>query len=194
MKPSSILIRWRVVGLIAVCAAVAHAQTAPPIKAGLWQVTSERMVDGQKVQAPDMSQQMANMPPEARKQMEAMMKQRGIDMSAGGGTMKICMTREHLDEGRWRSDEGGCKTDFTTRTATLWKWRSVCTQPPSESVGEASITSPERYTVKVSTTTERKGEPRSSQMTMNAKWLGADCGDVKPMAPPPKAGSKPAKP
>jgi hypothetical protein len=185
------LVRWRVVGLIAACAAVAHAQTAPPIKPGLWQVTTERLVDGQKMQMPDMAAQMQNMPPEARKQMEAMMKQRGVDMSGGAGNMKICMTREQLDEGRWRSDEGRCKTDFLTRTATQWKWRSVCTQPPSESEGEANIASPERYTVKVTTTSQRKGEPRSTQMTMNAKWLGADCGDVKPMAPPPKAGAKP---
>ncbi|MBL0729371.1 DUF3617 domain-containing protein [Piscinibacter sp. HJYY11] len=192
MKSSS-LIRWRVVGLIAACAAVAHAQTAPPLKPGLWQVTSERLVDGQKVQMPDMSAQMANMPPEARKQMEAMMKQRGIDMSGGAGNTKICMTREQLDEGRWRSDEGSCKTDFTTRTSTLWKWRSVCTQPTSESEGEASIASPERYTVKINTTSNRKGEPRSMQMTMNAKWLGADCGDVKPLSPPPKT-NRPAKP
>jgi hypothetical protein len=185
------LVRWRVVGLIAACAAVAHAQTAPPIKPGLWQVATERLVDGQKMQMPDMAAQMQNMPPEARKQMEAMMKQRGVDMSGGAGNMKICMTREQLDEGRWRSDEGRCKTDFLSRTATQWKWRSVCTQPPSESEGEANIASPERYTVKVTTTSQRKGEPRSMQMTMNARWLGADCGDVKPMAPPPKAGAKP---
>lgn len=186
------LIRWRVLGLVAACAAVAHAQTAPPIKPGLWQVQSERTLDGQK--APDMSQQMANMPPEARKQMEAMMKQRGMDISGGVNNMKMCMTREQLDEGRWRSDESNCKTDFITRTSSQWKWRSVCTQPPSESEGEANIASPERYTVKVSTVSKRKGEPHTSQMTMNAKWLGADCGDVKPFAPPPKQPAKPAKP
>jgi hypothetical protein len=186
------LIRWRVLGLVAACAAVAHAQTAPPIKPGLWQVTSERTLDGQK--APDMSQQMATMPPEARKQMEAMMKQRGMDISGGTNNLKICQTREQLDEGRWRNEESGCKTDFSSRTASLWKWRSVCTQPPSESEGEARIESPERYTVKVSTVSKRKGEAHTSQMTMNAKWLGADCGDVKPFAPPPKAAAKPAKP
>lgn len=190
MKTKS-LIRWRVLGLVAACAAVAHAQTAPPIKPGLWQVQSERTIDGQK--APDVSQQMANMPPEARKQMEAMMKQRGMDISGGVNNMKMCLTREQLDEGRWRSEEGRCKTDFITRTATQWKWRSVCTQPPSESEGEANIASPERYTVKVTTVSQRKGEPRNMQMTMNAKWLGADCGDVKPLAQPPRQG-KPAKP
>lgn len=192
MKSSSSFVRWRVVGVISACAAVAHAQPAPPIKPGLWQVNTERSMDGQK--APDLGEHLKNMPPEMRKRMEANMKQHGVDMSGGAGNMKICMTRESLDEGRWRSEEAGCKTDYSTRTSTLWKWRSVCTQPPSESEGEARIASPERYTVKVSSTATLQGQKRSSQMTMNAKWVGADCGDLKPVAPPPRTPGKPAKP
>lgn len=184
------LVRWRVVGLIAACAAVAHAQPAPPIKPGLWEVTSARSIDGQK--APDVTEHLKNMPPEMRKQMEATMKQQGVDMSGAAGTMKMCMTRESLDEGRWRSEEHGCKTDYSTRTATLWKWRSVCTQPPSESVGEARITSPERYTVKVSSKFSGQGPKGTHEMTMDAKWLGADCGGLKPVAPPPR-GAKPGQ-
>lgn len=187
---SSSFVRWRVVGLIAGCAAVAHAQTAPPIKPGLWQVSSERMVDGQK--APDLGEHMKNMPPEMRKRMEANMKQHGVDMSGGPGNMKMCMTRESMDEGRWRSEDSGCKTDFTSRTATSWKWHSTCTQPPSETDGEASFASAERYTVKANTTMTMQGQKRTSQMTMNAKWLGADCGDLKPIAPRQKASA--AKP
>lgn len=186
------LVRWRVVGLIAACAAVAHAQPAPPLKPGLWQVANERSIDGQK--APDLGEHMKSMPPEMRKRMEANMKQQGVDMSGGAGNMKICMTRESLDEGRWRSEDARCKTDFTTRTATTWKWRSVCSQPPSESEGEANIISPERYTVKVSSISTVQGQKRSGQMTMNAKWVSADCGDLKPVAPPPKATGKSAKP
>ncbi len=182
--------RWRVVGLIAACAAVAHAQTSPPIKPGLWQVKNVHMLDGQK--APDMSEHLKNMPPEARKRMEATLKQQGVDIGGGGG-MKVCMTRESLDSGRWRSEESGCKTEYSSRTATLWKWRSVCTQPPSESEGEARITSPERYTVKVSTRLERRGQKHTSDMSMDAQWLGADCGDVKPVSPGPR-GARPNKP
>lgn len=182
-------VRWRVIGLIAACAAVAHAQTAPPFKPGLWQISSEHLIDGQKM--PDMSAQWKNMPPEMRKQVEASMKQQGVDMSGGAGSQKMCLTRESLDEGRWRGSEGSCKTDYSSRTSSVWKWRSVCTQPPSESEGEARIESPERYTVKITTVaTSRKGQKQTSQMTANAKWLGAECGDLKPMSPRPK----PAKP
>ena len=50
--------------LLCSAALAAQAQTAPPIKPGLWQVQSEREINGQK--APDPMEQMKNLPPEAR--------------------------------------------------------------------------------------------------------------------------------
>lgn len=170
----------------------AHAQTAPPIKPGLWQINSDRQVDGQK--APDLGEHMKKMSPEVRKRMEANMKQHGVDMSGGPGSMKMCMTRESLDQGRWQGEEGRCKTDFTSRSASSWKWRSSCSQPPSQTEGEASFAGPEAYTVKSSTTMTLQGQTRVTQMVMSGKWLGADCGDLKPIAPPTKAVPKAAKP
>ncbi|MBX3621549.1 MAG: DUF3617 domain-containing protein [Rhizobacter sp.] len=192
MASSSKFVRWRVVGLIAACAMVAHAQTAPPIKPGLWQVTSTRLVDGQK--APELGEHLKNLPPEARKRMEANMKLHGVDMSGGPGSMKMCMTRESLDQGRWQGEQTNCKTDFTSRTGSTWKWRSSCTQPPSESEGEASFSGSESYTVKSTTRMTLQGQTRVTNMTMNAKWLGADCGDLKPLAPPSRAPAVKAKP
>lgn len=170
--------------LVAGAAGVAHAQTAPPIKPGLWQVQSEREVDGQKVQAPDMSEHMKNMPPEARRQMEAMMKSRGVDMSGGGG-MKICLSKDSLDQGRWRDERATCKTDFSSRSGSSWKWHTACREPVSETDGEATFAGSEHYTVKTTTTTTMQGQPRTTKMTLNSKWLGADCGDVKPVNPQP---------
>jgi Protein of unknown function (DUF3617) len=160
----------------------AQAQNAPPIKPGLWQVQSEREIDGQK--APDPMERMKNLPPEARKQMETMMKQRGVDMGQGG-TQKVCHTRESLDQGRWKGDgESRCKTDITHRSATSWKWHASCTQPDSEMDGETVFTNPENYTVKTLVTTARKGQARTMRMTVTAKWVGVDCGDLKPMQAP----------
>jgi hypothetical protein len=161
---------------------LAHAQTTPPIKPGLWQVQSERELNGQK--APDPMERMKNLPPEARKQMEAMMKKRGMDVSEGGG-QKVCHTRESLDQGRWKGDSERCKTDVTSRSASAWKWRSVCTQPEFEMDGEAQFANPENYTVKTLMSSQRDGKPQTMRMTVTARWIGADCGDLKPMQPPP---------
>ena len=132
-----------------------------------------------------MSERMKNMPPAARQQMEAMLKQRGVDTSGGGGA-RVCMTRETLDQGRWNETNPRCKTDFGTRSASAWKWRSVCTQPDSTSEGEAVFHSPESYTMTMTSTVQVKGQPRSSKHVAKMQWIGADCGDVKPLQPGPK--------
>ena len=165
--------------------AAAHAQTAPPIKPGLWQVQSQREVDGQKTQMPDMSEHLKNMPPEARRQMEAMMKQRGVDMSGGSmNDMKICLSRDSVDPSQWERTQGTCKTDYVTRSSSTWKWHTSCREPAAETDGEAHFTSADSYTVKTATTMTIQGQMRTTHMTLNSKWLGADCGDLKPVAPP----------
>lgn len=158
--------------------ALSTAAQTPPIKPGLWQVKSVHEVDGQK--APDMAEQFRNMPPEARKQVEAMMKARGVDMS-GGGDLKVCLDKASLDQGRWRNEQSGCKTDFSAQTSSRWAWKSVC--GPTSSEGETVFASPEAYTTKVNTLTTAGGKPQSSRMTMTSKWLSASCGDVQPVKP-----------
>lgn len=166
-------------------AGAAWAQTAPPIKPGLWEVHSERRVDGQK--APDPAQRMKDMPPEMRARLEAAMKARGLDASAAagpGGAMKICLSRESLEQGQWQGSQARCKTEFGARSASRWAWHSVCSEPASETDGEARFATPERYTVQTTTTMTLKGQTRSSQMTIDAKWLGSDCGGLKPVTAP----------
>lgn len=162
---------------------VAQAQTAPPIKPGLWQVHSQREVDGQRVQMPDMSERFKTMRPEARQQMEAMMKQRGVDM--GGGDVKICLTKDSLDPGQWQRQQGTCKTDYSSRSGSTWKWHTSCTEPAAETDGEATFTSADAYTVKTATTMTIQGQTRTTRMVLDSKWLGPDCGDVKPVNPRP---------
>lgn len=173
-----------IVGLVFCAQAVAQAQTAPPIKPGLWQVRSEREVDGQKVQMPNMSERFKNMPPEARKQMEAMMKERGVDMG-GGGDMRICLSKESVDPEQWQRQQGTCKTDYGSRSSSMWKWHTTCQEPASQTDGEARFTGPESYTVKTATTMTLQGETRTTRMTLDSKWLSPDCGDLKPVTPRP---------
>ena len=166
--------------------AVAQAQPAPPIKPGLWQVQSEHEVDGQKTKVPDLSEHLKNMPPEARRQMEAMMKQRGVDMSSGSmNDMKICISKDSVDPDQWQRNQGTCKTDYLSRSSSTWKWHTSCREPAAETDGEAHFTSSDSYTVKTATTMTIQGETRTSRMTLNSKWLSPDCGDVKPVTPRP---------
>lgn len=160
-----------------------QAAEAPPIKPGLWQVHSERAVDG--VKAPAMNTQIDKLPPEVRKQMEAMMKQKGVDVSGGGSDIKLCLNKESLDQNQWLGGKGGqqnCKTEVKTRDSARWTWHTSCGAPASETDGEAIFHSPESYTLKMATITSLQGEPKTLNMTTTSTWLGANCGDLKPIS------------
>lgn len=180
-------------------AASGQAAEAPPIKPGLWQVHSERAVDG--VKAPPMNAQLDRLPPEVRKQMESMMKQKGVDLSGGGGDIKLCLSKESLDQNQWLGGKGGqqnCQTDIKTRSSARWTWHTSCSEPKSETDGEAVFHSPESYTLKVATIAALQGESRTMNMTTTSTWLGASCGDLKPVSAktlnaPPAPAPKPAK-
>lgn len=170
--------------LAATATQLAWAQPAPPIKPGLWQMRMEQ--DGNPEMAAkmrEMEEQMKSMPPEQRKQIESMMKQRGVSVS-GPGEIKMCFTKEQLAQDGWQGQrQDNCKTD-TTRNGNTWKFHASCPAPnASETEGVATFTSPERYTMKSTTTSHVGGQPRTTKVSAVSTWLGADCGDIKPIMP-----------
>jgi hypothetical protein len=173
-------------GLLLLVAASGAAQTAPPtppIKPGLWLIHMTQEGEGMANMA-EMDAQMKKMPPEARKQVEAMMKQHGVDI-ASPGDLKICLNKDSLAQG-WQggAPNARCKTDYAVRSGNTWQFHQSCPDPhPSETDGEASFTSAEQYAVKTTTTTAMGGQMKTMKMTAVSKWLGADCGDIKPVQP-----------
>jgi hypothetical protein len=172
-------------------AGAASAQPAPPIKPGLWEIQTARDVDGK--QAPDMGDRLKNLPPAQRAQIEAMMKQRGVSLSSDGGSanVRLCLSADSLAQGGWqglgerseREASERCKSDVTSRSNTSWKWHAACTEPEVVSDGEATFASGgESYTVKLTNLVKSEaGVPRTTRLTLNAKRLGGDCGDLKPV-------------
>jgi hypothetical protein len=160
----------------------AQAQTAPPIKPGLWQIHSEREVNGQR--QPDASERMKSMSPEKRAQIEAMMKQHGV-VSGAAGMGQVCYTRETLARSPWADQQTACKTVFNSRSAASWKWHTSCPGSSYEADGEAIFSDHENYTVKSTSVSKIGDKVRNSQTTITAKWLGSDCGGLKPLDPKP---------
>jgi hypothetical protein len=168
---------------IAASVSAAQAQTPPPpIKPGLWQIHGEREVNGQK--QPDASDRLKNMSPEKRAQIEAMMKQHGMGGSLGMG--QVCYTRETLERSPWAGVQTDCKADFSTRSASSWKWHTSCPKSGYEADGEAVFANSENYTVTTTSVSKVDDKVRNTRMTMTGKWVSADCGDVKPFEPNPK--------
>jgi hypothetical protein len=172
-------------GVLAGAVLPAGAQSMKP---GLWEINN-KMSGGQMDQAmAEMQQQMAQMPPEQRKQMEAMMAQRGVKMMPGGPgggmAIRMCMTREMVERNEVPVQDG-CTTSRQQRTGNTLKIAFSCTNPPASGEGDFRF-SGDSYTSHMTIRTTVQGKQEAMVMDGSGKWLGADCGSVKPIAPPRK--------
>lgn len=174
----------------AVLAALASTAGAQTLKPGLWEVTHKMGGNAQlDQQMAEMQKQMANMPPDQRKMMEDMLAKQGMKPGSagpGGMSVKTCMTREMVEKNELPAQQGDCKTTHQSRSGNTMKFAVACTNPPSTGEGQVVFTSPEAYSMKMVVNTQAQGKPEKITMEGGGKWLGADCGNIKPMAPPAK--------
>lgn len=187
-RPTTVAATGLMWALALLSSTAARAETPPPIKPGLWEITQDsQQLNGQAM--PDVSSQMAqamkDMPPQMRKQMEAQMKSRGVQMGAGPGgktSVRTCLTKEMLDQNRWQKNEANCKSDIVSRSGSTWKWKVTC--PEASGDGTTTFSSNEAYSTQMHMTMMQEGRQQTMDMKHQAKWLGADCGTVKPVTPP----------
>jgi hypothetical protein len=176
------------------------------MKAGLWENkviwggdsaegTPAIQPDQVKLAMEEMKKQLANMPPEQRKQMEAMMAQSGmkvtddgvsfnnnqVEISPTGTNAKVCVTQAQIDRGELPDDVKGCESALKKISATQFKSTHICSGEYS-GTGESEVTfhSPKHYTGTGKMNQVMNGEKRTMAFTMEGKWLSSDCGDVKP--------------
>lgn len=179
--------------LIAPCmmALGANAQTSKP---GLWEVTSKVSGSPETDKAmADMQKQMAGMPPEQRKQMEAMMGKQGMSFSgpAGAMVMKSCVTKEMVEQSQLPvQTRGTCTSTTSEKTSTSMKFSYACTNPPSIGQGQFNFLNDRSFTSKMKLTTTVQGKQESTTVEGAGKWLGTDCGQVKPISIPSAAGAQ----
>ena len=169
----------------------AFSASAQNLKPGLWEITNKmQSASGEMEKAmADAQREMASMPPEQRKQMEAMMAKQGVKMGAGGpgGTStRVCMTKEMVERNEVPTQQGDCKTSKQQRSGNTIKMAWSCTNPPSSGEGHYTIVSPEAYTMKMTMRSAMQGKAETMNMDASGKWLASDCGNIKPMAPPTK--------
>jgi len=176
--------RILVAGLLGVSVSFAWSQSVKP---GLWEATHKTQMEGNSETAQKMAQaqqQIANLPPDQRKMVEDMMKSRGISMSGGssgtGITVKYCMTKEMAERRAVPTQRGDCKSTNTPIGPGKMKIAFSCTNPPSSGEGEITFASGEAYSMKMVVNTTVQGKPEKVSMEGSGRWLGADCGDIKP--------------
>ena len=97
--------------------ALAQLAQSQVTKAGLWEVSSNlggsAEIDTATAQ---MQQQMASMPPEQRKQMEAVMARQGVNMSSTPAVVssKMCLTKEMIERSQMPEQTQGDSTSTTS--------------------------------------------------------------------------------
>lgn len=172
----------------AAVAALSFPAAAQNLKPGLWEM-SNKMDNPQMNQAmAEMQKQLAAMPPEQRKQMEAMMAKQGVKMGgAAGGAMtaQVCMTKEMAERGDVPM-QANCKITRQSRSGNTTHMAYACSNPPSSGEGSFTYHGPEAYSSKMVVKTTVQGKAETMTMEGSGKWLKADCGNLQPMMQPKK--------
>jgi hypothetical protein len=164
----------------------AFAQSSS-LKPGLWEIKPiSQIVDGRDMTAQmasaqaKMQQEMANMPPDQRKQVEAMMGHQGA--SAGGG-IRICVSPAMAARDKPMVDpEGRCEPATVNRSGNKTSFEFNCTANGRTSVGKGESTvSGDTVTTRVDLTmTDARGR-HTIKSESQMKYLGSDCQGIKPL-------------
>jgi hypothetical protein len=160
------------------------------IKPGLWEVTSTMDTKGtppmSAKQKAEMEKEMAKMSPEMKAKMEAAVKSSRANL-AKPIVRKSCVTKEDLSKplpfagGR---DDGTCTRTIIKSTSSTQEVHLDCTNKTQKSSGTVRIvaTNPETWTGTMEGAVSDTGGAMNLKSTFSGKWLGADCGSVKPSA------------
>jgi len=165
----------------------AQAQTMKP---GLWEMTQKMQSASGEMEKgmADMQKQLAALPPEQRKMMQDMMARQGVNMAAGpGGAMlsKMCLTKEMVERNQLPVHEkGNCTNTVSNQSAAGMNLKFVCTDPAATGEGRVNFKGDSAYDMKMTMNSNHQGKPMTTTLDASGKWLGADCGAIKPLALP----------
>lgn len=167
-------------GFAALSLASAHAAGAKfNIKPGLWEITSTGSTTGVPPIPADV---LAQMSPAQRTRIEAAMKA-AIAHSSAPHVFKSCVTEKQLEKGPdfANRSERSCKQTVLKRTASAIEVHVECTGKEKMSgVFRYRATSREAFRGTTDFAVSNGDRTMTSKRSVEGKWLGADCGSVKP--------------
>lgn len=165
--------------LIAAAGVVFAADPTPlNLKPGLWETTTvtERSGAGMPSIPPDA---LAKLPPEQRARIEAM---------AGGkpvtNTRQSCRTDKDLHPFTDSRANQSCKMTYLTSTPSKQEIQMDCSMGGMPATGTVTLEVKDSQHVagQVVLHANANGRQMDTKITINAKWLGSDCGSVKPLS------------
>jgi len=167
------------VALAAASAALVGAATPLNVKLGLWEATSVNQMTGMPAM-PNMD--LSTLPPEQRARIEAAMKQRQEATGGKPHVTKTCVTQEKLEKDFYqdRQMDPSCKRTVTASTASLQEISIACSgEHKMTGTARFEAIDPEHVKGTMHFVSEAGAQPVTVNSTFTARYLGADCGDVK---------------
>ena len=158
---------------------------AGDMKAGLWEVkTIKQVVDGQdmRAQMQQMQQQLASLPPEQRRQMEAMMNKQGVSMGPGGAT-RMCISEEMARRDTPVVDpDGQCQPTRMSRSGNTVRYEIDCMMDGrrSQGKGESTFSGNSVHSRMDMVTMDSTGR-HTMQSESQMNYLGPDCKGLAPV-------------
>ena len=184
--------RKLIAGFISMAAIPAFA-AGVGLKAGLWQVRLvKQTVDGRDISSQmtasvqQMQRSMANLPPEQRARMEAMLNQSGVSQDSSGG-FRICVSPEMAQRDAPLLDKDGrCQPASVTHSGNKTSFQFSCTTNgvSMSGKGDATVLADTIKTHTEVTTHTSSGAIHEMHSDSEMTYLGSDCGALKPPAPP----------
>jgi hypothetical protein len=151
------------------------------VKTGLWQVTGTSTAGGLTAIPPDMQARMAQMPPEQRAKMEAMIKSRfgGTPQTT---TYKKCVTAKDLNTNPWvNGPDEKCTWTVLTSTGSEMEVRgSACEAGKDQGMKtdlniKLHVVDSENVRASLQGTSTGNGQTVNINGTFTGKWIGASC-------------------
>lgn len=186
MKKLTLTVLLALSGLASLHTRAQTASQIPGQKAGLWEFKQiKQVMDGKDMTAQmnaaqeKMHQAMANMSPDQRAKMEAMMGGTGMGT---GGAMKICVSPAMAAKNQPMVDKDGqCPPAKINRNGNHTTFEFNCTKNGHTMAGTgASVANGDSITTDMNmTVTDAKGQ-HTMQSQTQMSYLGADCKGVTP--------------
>lgn len=162
-------------------ATAAYAQSVPlNIKLGLWEMTTTSESSGAPPIPPEA---MARMSPEQRARVQTSIASR-MGKREKAEVRKECVTRKDLEEGFNPKNAGtkGCHTTVTSSSARIMEMKQECNgQYKINGLFHFEAPTPDTVVGKFDIAMSAGGNTMKMNSVMRGRWLGADCGNVKPV-------------
>ena len=149
------------------------------MRPGLWEITTTS----------DLLRLVPHIPADQMQSIKDLANQYGVEMPQienGAAISKACVTVEMANQKSppmFGDNQLGCTTKNSTRTGNNYKMDFVCDSADLKGNGtaEGAITSPENFSGKTKFSGSAQGNVVNEQADVSGKWIGASCGDVKPL-------------